>query len=195
MDAKCLKDLDFPNAVKTVYRTTVESDKGLRNLVVALTYAFIRTFTKKKAFLSMMAEVGEFSKDLTLGIISLGDADMRWLCKHCEREVEMDLPIAAKDAYCPSCGKGSRKSAWFGKAKSHWTGVAEYDCPNCRSIVWMDLETDLQPSGDPPQTFAPCCGVPQANEKWQRSKIEVNYSDEDEAPSREPSSTSDEDQV
>ncbi|KAK7536830.1 uncharacterized protein J3D65DRAFT_676902 [Phyllosticta citribraziliensis] len=66
---KSFRELDLPSAIKAIYNTTVEIDKGLRGKAIAIARADIKAVMESKEFSEMMDECAQFSKDLARSLV------------------------------------------------------------------------------------------------------------------------------
>lgn len=61
-------DSTFGPAVKAVYDSTVESDRGLRNVAVDVTVRNFTELIKDQKFKDVMGEMGAFSRDVAVAL-------------------------------------------------------------------------------------------------------------------------------
>lgn len=93
---------DFPLAIAEAYTTTVEEDRGLRDLIVEICHNNIDELLIRQGFCQILRETPNFAADLVLfGCTS----EIRYQCPSCRHLFRSN--IAAKTTYhCPECGRG-----------------------------------------------------------------------------------------
>lgn len=109
----------FPRAVKEIYGTTPDSDRGLRDVVVGVAVEHVQELLKKEDFQKAVDETGPFGKDLLRAVLKpaaiwrveaeeavnkTSQRCKRYLCPRCKREVEMVVPDKGR-CRCLRCGK------------------------------------------------------------------------------------------
>lgn len=105
----------FPDAVKLVYETTPQNDRGLRNVVTKLAAGHARELltADNDRFRTMMGQVADFGRDLSMELAFLP-------------QVGKDYP-----AYeCPMC-----ESVFMLKDQSN---VGKFHCPECNRLRWVN---------------------------------------------------------
>ncbi|KAK8158474.1 hypothetical protein IWX90DRAFT_1527 [Phyllosticta citrichinensis] len=173
---KTFGELDLPTAIKTIYTTTVGTDKGLREKAVAIARADVKVVVKLKGFREMMDECAQFSKDVALSLIHDPITASRYHCTACHGVVSMELPDGAKQVHCPHCTKSIKRKVWEAEKASDL--LVKYRCPQCSKIVGMELRA-CGTGGF--STCCPCCGVLTSNAVWLENEVlNENQSDEEE---------------
>ncbi|OXV11874.1 hypothetical protein Egran_00364 [Elaphomyces granulatus] len=99
---------DFPHVIAEVYTTTVESDKGLRDRVVSVSYNNIQSLFLKEDFIRVLNDTPSFAADV-LQLLVEKPSTKRYTCPSCSKQWEANL---SNDVtyYCLHCG--SRRSDW-----------------------------------------------------------------------------------
>lgn len=71
-DSLMLSDT-FPEVITTVYKSTPESDRGLRNIVSRICVKHVRTLIEKEAFKDVIRKIGDFGVDVLYGALKYDD--------------------------------------------------------------------------------------------------------------------------
>ncbi|KFA81333.1 hypothetical protein S40288_08303, partial [Stachybotrys chartarum IBT 40288] len=99
---------DFPLAVAVAYDTTPPEDRGLRDLVIATSYANIDKLLINDSFCKVLRTTIDFAADL-VPFLHGNAQNPSYRCPSCDRIVSVDLQPGSS-YYCIHCG--SRRSDW-----------------------------------------------------------------------------------
>lgn len=113
----------FPDAIQTIYNTTPETDRGLRDVAVEIAAAHMEELLEKDGYRTMMDEVGPFGKDLSRALFqcssdkeelkALTDRYGEYRCPGgCGHTMEMVLPTTASALHCMWCRRGYDHYSW-----------------------------------------------------------------------------------
>ncbi|KAK8158473.1 hypothetical protein BKA80DRAFT_303050 [Phyllosticta citrichinensis] len=164
--------LGLPLAIKTIYTTTVVSDRGLRDLVVKKTRNDLQYVTALDGFDAMMGEVGEFSRDLVRSMqrdLTAYEKTPRYGCQICGAFIYMELPLDpfVDDIYCPCCKKMRDFFSWeHGRSKCP-RELPKFFSPCCDKPVVMELRA----GGPKIKTACYYCKAEHKNERWLRHPL------------------------
>ncbi|KAK8176882.1 hypothetical protein IWX90DRAFT_509795 [Phyllosticta citrichinensis] len=168
LDSFTLDEVYFPWLVEEIYASTINSDRGLRDVIVQLTKDRIHEVTNLVGFEELLERSAQFSRDL--GISSADELHRikslpRYTCQPCGATMYVDFPLeGAEEFYCPNCGDIQDSEMW----QAHRVTLAphaplkEYTCRNCMNIVRLEL----CPGGPLRETVCSICGVRSKNEDW-----------------------------
>ena len=107
-DGAKMVGIDFPGyseAVRRVYSSTLEPDRGLRDVVVHDTLRCIGHLIDYKDFKDLIFDVPQFSNDLFTGMSKTLKDKVRE-CKKCNKQQ------VSEGRYCATCG-GRLSDAWY----------------------------------------------------------------------------------
>lgn len=107
----------FPVAIQAIYNTTMESDRGLRDVAVEVATTHIGKLLEMDGYRAMMDEVGPFGKEIARNLFQTPSAREKELealvarcktyqCPKCGYTMEMVLPKDGSVVHCMRCGRG-----------------------------------------------------------------------------------------
>ncbi|EKG09370.1 BTB/POZ-like protein [Macrophomina phaseolina MS6] len=113
----------FPAAVRAVYETTPQSDRGLRDVVLRVCAANTNELMKNPHFEDMMDELGVFGRELSRTLTDRSTYVMsqdvimdckKYRCGVCRRAVAWNIPKPCPTELlnCMFCGAGFSPSTW-----------------------------------------------------------------------------------
>jgi len=107
----------FPDAVKLVYETTPQNDRGLRNVVTKLAAGHARELlaVDNDRFRTMMGQVADFGRDLSMELASLpqvGKDYTAYECPMCECVFMLKDQSNIGKFHCPECKRLRSVNQW-----------------------------------------------------------------------------------
>lgn len=113
----------FPAAVRAIYETTPQSDRGLRDVVLRVCAANAKELMSKPQFEDMMDELGVFGKELSrtlaerTGHVTTKNIFVdckKYRCGVCRRAVAWNIPKPCPTELlnCMFCGAGFSPATW-----------------------------------------------------------------------------------
>ena len=105
---------DFPDAIIEVYRSTMNSDRGLRDIVVDVACKHITELLRKPGFVQVLDDTVGFGSDLSklqarIPKKAKKTSDRKFRCPGCS-EYWKSVNISRSQYRCPYCG--SQRSDW-----------------------------------------------------------------------------------